>query len=110
MFHHLHRADQIEALVGTQRLNAAGAIVDRQPLSFGMVPRRGDILGRGVEAGRLRPHSRQRFGEQPRAAADVDRAPARQRPALGAVGAPMAVDHLAHETQPHRVQPVQHRR
>jgi len=74
-----------------------------------MVLRRRDILGRGIDAGHVRPEPCQRFGEQPRPASHVERALARQRTPRAAVDLPMPVDRRTDIAQPHRIEPVQHR-
>jgi hypothetical protein len=73
-------------------------------------PRRLDILLRRIDAGHLRPQPRQRLGEQPRAASDIRNPPPGERPPIILLRPKMHVDPLTQIAQPHRVQPVEHRR
>ena len=75
-----------------QRLHAADAIVDLQPLPERMRARRGDILRRRVDPGHRRAQPRQRLGEQPGPAADVGRPLAGERRQAALVQPPMLVD------------------
>ena len=108
MLDHLERGDQIVAAV--QAVGAAHPIVDVEPLPLGVDSRGGDILRRGVDPGHRRAQPRERLGEQPGAAADIGGFLARERVPVALVGAPMMVDLVAYVAQPHRVEPVQHRR
>ena len=86
------------------------AIVDRQPLPRSAWPRAAAIFsGAASIAVTVGAQPRQRLGQQSRAAADVERALARQRPPAVLV-LPMRVDPLAQIAEPHRVQLVEHRR
>ncbi len=109
MLDHFHRHDQIEPFAA-QILDAAGAIIDRQPLPLGMKAGGRDILGRGVQAGHLRTQTRQRLRQQARAAADIECLLARQRPPFARIEAPDRVDLCSQIAQTRRIQPVQHRR
>ena len=90
----------------------AGAIVDLEPLP----PRHARARPRSASgaasiAGDLRAQPRQRLGQQPGAAADVERAscPSSGR-RLHSSHLPMLVDLVADIFEPHRVELVQHRR
>ena len=108
MLDHLHRGDEVELAV--ELLTVAGAIIDRQPLRRGMVACDRDQLGRGVDPGDLRAQPRQRLGEQPRAAADIERGLSFQR-ACGCIRRPANAGRSCRgHSEPHRVQFVQHRR
>jgi len=75
-----------------------------------MTPRRGDILGRRIDARHLRAHPHERFGEQPRAATDVERAAPRKRVTFARIDVPVRVDLVADIGETHRIELVQHRR
>jgi hypothetical protein len=75
-----------------------------------MRPRRLDILLRRVDRRHLRTQARQRLGQQPGPAADIRRALPASGPPVMLVRAEMQVDPLAQIFEPHRVQPVEHRR
>ena len=109
MLDDLHRGDEIEGRA-RQRRELARVILDREPLPRRMVARGGDILRRRIDARHRRAHSRQRLGEQPGAAADVDRGAAGQRKALARVDVPMRVDLVADIGEADRIEFVQHRR
>ena len=76
MLDHLHRGDEVE--LALDRLHPDRAIVDRQPLPRRMSLRDLDQFRRGIDRGDLRAQPRQRLGQQPGAAADVERGLARQ--------------------------------
>ena len=69
-----------------------------------------DIFWCRVDAGDGRAHAGKGFAQQASAAADVQRALARQRCPCLAIAAKMGVDGIADKAQPHRVQLMQHRR
>jgi hypothetical protein len=73
-------------------------------------PRRLDILPRRIDSGHLRAEPRQRLAQQSRPAADVKSRLSCQRPDALDIAAPVQVDRLADEVEPHRVHPVEHRR
>src|SRR3546814_1679596 len=68
------------------------------------------ILRRGVEPRHRRAQPRERLGEQPGAAADIERGPAGKRGEALPVAAPMPDDLLADIAKPRRVEPMEHRR
>src|SRR3546814_11893853 len=75
-----------------------------------MIARGSDILGRRIDAGHLRTHPREQFGEQSRPATDIERAPSGQCVTFARIDLPMRVDLVADVREPHGVQLVQHRR
>jgi hypothetical protein len=74
-----------------------------------MIPRNGDQLAGGVDPCDTRAQPRQRLGEQPGAAADIERSFPFQRPAAALVDLPMLIDPVADLFEPHRIQLVEHR-
>ena len=70
----------------------------------------GDHFRRSVDAGDLGAEPGQRLGEQPGAAADIERRLAVERRPAAFVALPMLVDLVAKIFEPHRIEPVQHRR
>ncbi len=73
-----------------------------------MSPRHRDILRRGINPRHLRAQSCEWLTHQPRAAADIKHALARQWPQRSSVTAPMRINRRTDEPQAHRVELVQH--
>ena len=80
----------------------ADAIVDLEPLGDRMLARDRDHFGRRVDARNLRAQPRQRLRQQPRAATDVERGLALERPPAALVDLPMLVDPVADIFEAHR--------
>ena len=99
----------IEPRIAERRQFARG-ISDRQARLHGMGARGGDILGRGVDAGDRRAEPGERFAQQARAAADVERGLAGEGGEAARIASPMRVDLLADIAEPRRIELVKHRR
>ncbi len=109
MLEHLETGHQIE-LPQIELRQFTREIADVEPGTIGVERRRLHVLGCGIHAGNFRAQPRQRFAQQPGAATDIERAYARQRLAVADIAAPVPIDPVADEAQPHRVEPVEHRR
>ena len=86
------------------------AIGDRKPAPRSMGLRRRHVLRRRIDPGhrRAEPASGSHSSPAPQPTSSA-RLPA-ERPERARIAVPMRVDCLAHEPQPHRIEPVQHRR
>ena len=77
---HLHRAHDVEAPRLCRKLFDRGnAIVEFRARLLSMAARRVDRGGRRIDGRDVRPEPRERFGEEPRPAADVEEIEARKR-------------------------------
>ena len=109
MLDHLEAGDQIEAFT-RDHLDAARAIVDRQPAGAGMLPRDGDVLRRGIDRRHLGAQPLERLRQQTGAAADVQRALPGEGSEAFRIEIEVPVRLLTDVAQPHRVQAVEHGR
>ena len=115
MLDHLHRQHDVEPRAfGRKRLGRGAAIVDGEAGPRGMRLRDLDIARRGVDRRHGGAKTRQRLGEKPGAAADVEQAEPAQglRPvtlARASLDRKIAADHVAQKGDADRVQLVQRR-
>ena len=108
MLDDLEAGDEVEA--AGHAFDAGRAVINGEAALRRMRFCHRDIFRRRIDAGDGRAQSRERFGEQPGAAADVERRLAGERREAGVVAVPMQVDRGPDVAQPHRVELVEHRR
>ena len=80
MLDHFHRARDVEARrLGRKLFDRGNAIVEFRTRLLGVAARRVDRGGRRIDGRDVRPKPRERFGEEPRPAADVEEIEPRKR-------------------------------
>ncbi len=110
MLDHLHRADDIEAtLLRGQVLDRRRAIGEPGASFLGMTAGGLDRDGRRIDADDIGAEPRQRLGEQPGPAADVEEVDAGERRAERRLKLEMPHNQVARPTDPDRVQAMQRR-
>jgi len=104
VLHHFQRQHGIEAGAGGgERLGGDRAVVDLEAALLGMAAGDDDVAGGRIDAGHLPAHPRQRLGQQPAAAADIQyREPGERAQRLG-IAMEMPHHRIADHAQPGRV-------
>ena len=100
--------DQVERAL--EVLDRRHSIVDVEPLPRRMLAGGLNKLGCGIDRRDLGAQSRQRLGQQPCPASDIQRSLSSERTAAVLVERPMLVDPVTDIAQPHRIELMQHRR
>ena len=93
-----------------QILHRDALVINGQPAGFGMGLGGLDILRSGINRASGSAHARQRFGHQPRAAADIQCSQACQRPAALCIQPEMRQRQATDMRDAHRRDAVEHRR